>query len=62
VRTRRFEHEWILGILAHKPGFATRRMFGGLAAYRHGCERSALRHRAEAAAQVRCISPSIGMS
>jgi len=36
MRGKRFEHEWILEILDHRPGFRTRRMFGGLAAYLHG--------------------------
>lgn len=25
-----FEHEWVLPLMAGRPGFATRRMFGGL--------------------------------
>lgn len=33
---RTFENEWIFEPLAHRPGFRTRRMFGGLAAYLHG--------------------------
>jgi len=28
-----FENEWLLQPLARRPGFRTRRMFGGLAAY-----------------------------
>jgi hypothetical protein len=35
VGSKSFEHQWILDILAHHPGFRTRRMFGGLAAYLH---------------------------
>jgi hypothetical protein len=33
MRRKTFEHEWILERLDHRPGFRTRRMFGGLAAY-----------------------------
>lgn len=28
-----FEHEWVLPLLAGRPGFATKRMFGGLGIY-----------------------------
>jgi hypothetical protein len=31
-----FENEWILAILARRPGFHSKRMFGGLAGYLHG--------------------------
>jgi hypothetical protein len=30
-----FENQWILDILDHRPGFRSKRMFGGLAAYLH---------------------------
>lgn len=33
MATRTFENEWIFEPLAHRPGFRTKRMFGGLAAY-----------------------------
>jgi hypothetical protein len=32
-RPRYFENEWLFEALARRPGFRTRRMFGGLAAY-----------------------------
>jgi hypothetical protein len=32
-RRKTFENEWIFDLLAHRPGFHTKRMFGGLAAY-----------------------------
>ncbi len=35
MATKRFENEWIFEPLAHRPGFRTKRMFGGLAAYLH---------------------------
>jgi hypothetical protein len=34
-RAKTFENEWILGILARRPGFRSKRMFGGLAGYVH---------------------------
>lgn len=33
MRTKTFENEWLLEPLAGRPGFRTRRMFGGLAVY-----------------------------
>lgn len=35
MATRTFENEWIFEPLAHRAGFRTKRMFGGLAAYLH---------------------------
>ena len=34
-KTKHFENEWILETLDRRPGFYTKRMFGGLAAYLH---------------------------
>ena len=34
--TKTFDNEWILDAFAGRPGFFTKRMFGGLAAYLHG--------------------------
>jgi len=33
--TKTFDNEWILEVFAGRPGFLTKRMFGGLAAYLH---------------------------
>jgi hypothetical protein len=35
TRSKTFENQWILDILDHRPGFYSKRMFGGLAAYLH---------------------------
>ena len=34
-RAKTFENEWILSLLARRPGFRSKRMFGGLAGYVH---------------------------
>jgi hypothetical protein len=31
-----FEHEWLFELLRRRPGFHSKRMFGGLAGYLHG--------------------------
>ena len=36
LKTKTLENEWILELLDHRPGFYTKRMFGGVAAYLHG--------------------------